>query len=68
MLATRMYKMGPIGQMGAYWNKKITEADWQEIRLEAYYKWERAGRPQGRDLEFWLAAEKEFFTGEGNES
>jgi Protein of unknown function (DUF2934) len=27
----------------------------------AYQKWEQAGKPEGRDLEFWLAAEKEFY-------
>lgn len=31
------------------------------IRLLAYQKWEQAGRPHGRDLEFWIAAEKEFY-------
>jgi hypothetical protein len=31
-------------------------ADQQKIRLEAYYIWEREGRPEGRALEHWLAA------------
>ena len=25
----------------------------------AYHLWEKAGRPSGRDLDFWLAAENE---------
>lgn len=31
----------------------------EKIRLIAYYKWESAGWPEGRDMEFWLEAEKE---------
>ncbi len=30
------------------------------VRERAYFMWEDAGRPDGRSLEFWLAAEKEF--------
>lgn len=30
------------------------------IREMAYYRWQAAGRPQGRDEEFWLAAEAEY--------
>src|SRR5262249_38652543 len=29
------------------------------IRLNAYFKWEAAGCPEGDDLSFWLAAERE---------
>jgi hypothetical protein len=29
------------------------------VALAAYYKWLVAGQPQGRDLEFWVAAEQE---------
>ncbi len=36
--------------------KKIYES---KIRKLAYAKWEEAGRPTGRELEFWLLAEKE---------
>ena len=31
----------------------------EEITLAAYQIWEKAGRSSGRDLEFWLAAEKQ---------
>jgi hypothetical protein len=31
-----------------------------EVQELAYYKWEQAGCPDGRDLEFWLEAEEEF--------
>lgn len=29
------------------------------VRERAYYKWVNAGKPLGRDTEFWFAAEKE---------
>ena len=31
----------------------------QKVREAAYYKWQAAGRPHGRDVEFWNAAEVE---------
>jgi hypothetical protein len=31
-----------------------------EISCLAFQLWEKAGRPEGRDLEFWLGAEKHF--------
>jgi hypothetical protein len=31
----------------------------KQIAQRAFELWDRAGRPPGRDLEFWLAAEKE---------
>jgi DNA-binding XRE family transcriptional regulator len=30
----------------------------EQIRNEAYYLWEREGRPEGKDIIFWLEAEK----------
>jgi hypothetical protein len=30
-----------------------------QIAVVAYFKWIDAGRPEGRDVEFWLEAEKE---------
>ena len=30
-----------------------------EVTNRAYRLWEQAGRPQGRDLEFWVQAEAE---------
>ena len=30
-----------------------------QLRSRAYQIWEREGRPQGRDLEHWLEAERE---------
>lgn len=33
-----------------------------EIREAAYQMWEKAGRPAGRDLEFWLKAEAQLRT------
>jgi hypothetical protein len=37
---------------------KMTPDNTQQIRLEAYYIWEREGRPEGRALEHWVAAEQ----------
>ncbi|WP_439399246.1 DUF2934 domain-containing protein [Bradyrhizobium sp. PMVTL-01] len=31
----------------------------QQTRTRAHQLWEEAGRPEGRDLEFWLRAERE---------
>jgi hypothetical protein len=31
----------------------------EEIRTRARELWEQSGRPEGRDLEFWLQAESE---------
>lgn len=33
----------------------------QQIRELAYDMWEKAGCPEGRDEEFWVAAENELF-------
>jgi DUF2934 family protein len=30
-----------------------------QVRARAYELWEEAGRPPGRDLEFWLEAERQ---------
>lgn len=30
----------------------------QDIAKKAYFLWERAGKPEGKDLDFWLAAER----------
>jgi hypothetical protein len=35
----------------------------QAIRDHAYYLWMNAGRPDGRNLEFWHQAEREMQTG-----
>ena len=31
----------------------------RQIKMRAHELWERAGRPAGRDLDFWLEAERE---------
>lgn len=38
-----------------YWHHQISD--------RAYELWQRAGHPMARDLEFWLAAEREIKTG-----
>lgn len=34
----------------------------EAIKELSYYKWENAGRPEGRSEEFWVEAEKEYFS------
>jgi len=38
--------------------KKVDESC---VREKAYYIWEEMGRPEGRDFEIWLQAEKDLF-------
>jgi hypothetical protein len=38
---------------------KDTSISSAQIATKAYELWERAGRPAGRDIEFWLAAERQ---------
>jgi len=38
-------------------NKNIENRDANSVSRVAYELWEKAGKPAGRDLEFWLAAE-----------
>jgi len=35
------------------------KADGQEVAQRAYEMWRSAGEPGGRDLEYWLRAERE---------
>lgn len=35
----------------------------EDIRLAAYQKWERAGKPAGDGVQFWLQAEQELMEG-----
>jgi hypothetical protein len=35
----------------------------QEIQMRAYYKWEAMGKPIGKDLKFWLEAQRELLQG-----
>jgi hypothetical protein len=39
----------------------VVSAD--NLRLCAYQKWERAGRPPGDGIQFWLEAEQELVKG-----
>jgi hypothetical protein len=38
---------------------QLAEPNEQEIRERAHQLWERAGKPEGREDEFWHAAEQE---------
>ena len=35
----------------------------QEIQVRAYCKWEAMGKPSGKDLKFWLEAQRELRQG-----
>jgi hypothetical protein len=37
--------------------KTVQQPDAGAISVRAYHLWEQAGRPQGRDREFWMEAE-----------
>jgi hypothetical protein len=41
---------------GLAWAKPISP---KEIGERAYQKWEAAGKPNGKDLNFWLEAQRE---------
>lgn len=38
---------------------KVRQMYLQKIRTLAHAKWEAAGKPEGGELDFWLAAEQE---------
>ena len=44
------------------------ERDHRAIREAAYYKWERAGKPSGDGVDFWLEAERELLARQGKKS
>lgn len=39
----------------------------KELNESAYFKWLEAGCPEGRDIEFWCAAERDMFGYTANE-
>ena len=43
-------------------------ANHHEISRVAFQLWEKAGRPEGRDWEFWLAAETQLLAPRGREA
>ena len=45
----------------------IERTNHNELTNRAYQLWEKAGRPEGRDLEFWLQAEQQIRS-HGNQS
>jgi hypothetical protein len=47
------------GEISGRLRRLTLESLEQKTRRRAYELWERAGRPQGRDAEFWLRAERE---------
>jgi len=54
-IASRNQLLGSAGQLPAV-RAALADSS-EETRLHAYYLWEQAGRPDGRDTELWLKAE-----------
>jgi hypothetical protein len=55
-LNTETSRQRPQGLIGVWEVKMATQ---QQIENYAYLLWEKAGRPEGRDIEFYHAAEVE---------
>lgn len=51
----------PVAACEVEHNTPAVSAD--DVRLCAYRKWERAGRPIGDGMQFWLEAERELKRG-----
>ena len=49
-------------------NAKYTAAPTDEVAVAAYLDWVAAGKPSGRDDEFWLKAEDRLRNGKSNKS
>jgi hypothetical protein len=41
-------------------SREGAKIDYEQVAKMAYLKWEAAGRPEGRDKEFWHRAETEY--------
>jgi hypothetical protein len=48
-----------VGLMSADPACRHYDDEMEAIRHAAFLLWEKAGRPEGRSLEFWLEAEKD---------
>jgi fructose-bisphosphate aldolase class II len=54
-IAHKSKKLGSAGQLPLVRTALCTQEE--ATRLRAYYLWEQAGRPEGRDAELWVRAE-----------
>jgi hypothetical protein len=54
-IAHKNKKLGSAGQLPVV-RASLTDGQ-KDTALKAYYLWEQAGRPAGRDVELWLTAE-----------
>jgi fructose-bisphosphate aldolase class II len=54
-IAHKSKKLGSAGQLPVV-RAALTDG-LRETQIKAYYLWEEAGRPAGRDVELWLTAE-----------
>ncbi len=46
----------------------LTQKDEENIRVAAYYIWEKAGRPEGQEKECWIKACEQLFAGNSKSS
>ena len=54
-----------VGEKSEAVSRDLPSYSASDISERAYRLWEKAGRPDGRDQEFWLQAEKELAEGKG---
>ena len=52
-------KLCPLHLMGRTGGAEMQNPSEEEIRARAHELWEQAGKPEGREDEFWLLAEKD---------
>lgn len=57
--ANEVYAAFGLHQQGGQKAKHMAEPNEDEIRTYAHQLWEKAGRPEGRDKEFWELAQRE---------
>jgi len=57
-------QVGAAFRLFAIWSMQLTKPSEKEIAARAYRIWEEAGMPNGKDEEFWRAAEQELLNEE----
>jgi len=56
--AWEAYREYGAASLGAYEESVGSGEEDEQTRVRAYHLWEQAGRPEGRDLEFWYHARR----------
>ena len=63
--AWEAYREYGAASVGAYEESAASLERDEQTRVRAYHLWEQAGRPEGRDLEFWYQARQSAGTDAG---